>query len=60
MTRGFVGKPVETLEDVLRDSPYVVCVGINPSLVTVEAGHYDQDRTVSGSMANCAASACCR
>lgn len=39
-----MGKPVETLEDLLRPGLRAVCVGINPSLVSVAAGHYYQGR----------------
>lgn len=40
MTEDWLGEPVETLEDLLRDGLYAVCVGINPSPVSVETGHY--------------------
>lgn len=39
-----MGQVVETLEDLLRPGLLVVCVGINPSRVSVEAGHYYQGR----------------
>lgn len=39
-----MGEPVETLEDLLRPGLTAVCVGINPSLVSVEKGHYYQGR----------------
>ena len=39
-----MGKRVDTLEDLLRPGLAVVCVGINPSCVSVEAGHYYQGR----------------
>ena len=37
-----MGRPEETLEDLLRPGLRAVCVGINPSRVSVEAGHYYQ------------------
>jgi TDG/mug DNA glycosylase family protein len=37
-----MGDRVETLEDLLRPGLRAVCVGINPSPVSVEAGHYYQ------------------
>jgi len=37
-----MGDRVETLADLLRPALRVVCVGINPSIVSVEAGHYYQ------------------
>jgi TDG/mug DNA glycosylase family protein len=39
-----MGRPEETLEDLLRPGLRAVCVGINPSRVSVEAGHYYQGR----------------
>jgi TDG/mug DNA glycosylase family protein len=39
-----MGQRVQTLEDLLRPALSTVCVGINPSLVSVEAGHYYQGR----------------
>jgi TDG/mug DNA glycosylase family protein len=39
-----MGEGVETLEDLLRPGLPVVCVGINPSCVSVTAGHYYQGR----------------
>ena len=38
------GKVVETLPDYLKQGLRAVFVGINPSLVSVEAGHYYQGR----------------
>jgi ribosomal protein L21E len=38
------GEEVETLEDLLRPGLRAVCIGINPSLVSVAAGHYYQGR----------------
>ncbi len=40
----WMGERVTTLEDLLRPRLRAVCVGINPSLVSVEAGHYYQGR----------------
>ena len=37
-----MGDRVETLEDLLRPGLRAVCVGINPSPVSVQAGHYYQ------------------
>ncbi len=39
-----MGQEVETLEDLLRPGLRAVCVGINPSPVSVDAGHYYQGR----------------
>lgn len=39
-----MGRPEETLEDLLRPRLRAVCVGINPSRVSVDAGHYYQGR----------------
>ncbi len=39
-----MGEQVETLEDLLRGNLRAICVGINPSPVSVEAGHYYQGR----------------
>jgi len=44
----WMGEQVTTLEDLLRPSLRAVCVGINPSLVSVEAGHYYQGRLGQG------------
>jgi TDG/mug DNA glycosylase family protein len=38
------GAEIETLEDLLRPGLRAVCVGINPSTVSVAAGHYYQGR----------------
>lgn len=38
------GEPVEPLADLLRPGLRAVCVGINPSPVSVAAGHYYQGR----------------
>jgi TDG/mug DNA glycosylase family protein len=40
----WMGRPEETLEDLLRPGLRAVCVGINPSRVSMEAGHYYQGR----------------
>jgi TDG/mug DNA glycosylase family protein len=40
----WMGKRVVTLADLLRPGLRVACVGINPSLVSVQAGHYYQGR----------------
>ena len=39
-----MGEEVQTLEDLLRPGLRAVCVGINPSPVSVSAGHYYQGR----------------
>ena len=39
-----MGERVETLEDLLRPGLRAVVVGINPSCVSVDAGHYYQGR----------------
>lgn len=39
-----MGEQVETLADLLRPGLRAVCVGINPSPVSVAAGHYYQGR----------------
>jgi len=36
------GKRIETLEDLVPPNPKMVFVGINPSCVSVEKGHYHQ------------------
>src|SRR5947208_1912861 len=38
----WMGRKVETLSDLLRSNLDLVCVGINPALVSVAAGHYYQ------------------
>ena len=40
----WMGEQVETLEDLLAPGLRAACVGINPSKVSVEAGHYYQGR----------------
>ena len=40
----WMGETVTTLDDLLRPKLRAVCVGINPSLVSVEVGHYYQGR----------------
>jgi G:T/U-mismatch repair DNA glycosylase len=44
VTEKWMGEQVETLEDLLRPGLRAVCVGINPSLVSLERGHYYQGR----------------
>jgi double-stranded uracil-DNA glycosylase len=44
ITVEWLGEPVETLEDLLRAGLRAVCVGINPALTSVAAGHYYQGR----------------
>jgi double-stranded uracil-DNA glycosylase len=44
VTETWMGQRVQTLEDLLRGGLRAVCVGINPSLVSVAAGHYYQGR----------------
>jgi double-stranded uracil-DNA glycosylase len=39
-----MGKPVETLEDLLGPRLRAICVGINPAPTSVAAGHYYQGR----------------
>lgn len=39
-----MGERVTTLADLLRSNLRAVCVGINPSVVSVQAGHYYQGR----------------
>jgi double-stranded uracil-DNA glycosylase len=39
-----MGDRIQTLEDLLRPGLHAICVGINPSPVSVEAGHYYQGR----------------
>jgi len=42
VTEEWMGEQVETLEDLVRTNLRAVCVGINPSPVSVAAGHYYQ------------------
>jgi TDG/mug DNA glycosylase family protein len=42
VTMDWLGEQVETLADLLRPGLRAVCVGINPSPVSVAAGHYYQ------------------
>jgi TDG/mug DNA glycosylase family protein len=44
VTETWRGEAVQTLEDLLRPGLRAVCVGINPSTVSVETGHYYQGR----------------
>lgn len=48
VTETWMGESVETLEDLLRPGLRAVCVGINPSPVSVDAGHYYQGRLGQG------------
>jgi double-stranded uracil-DNA glycosylase len=41
----WMGKAVVSLADLLRPGLRAVCVGLNPSPVSVDAGHYYQGRT---------------
>lgn len=43
-TETWLGERVETLEDLLRPNLRAVVIGINPSCVSVQAGHYYQGR----------------
>ena len=43
-TETWLGRPVETLEDLLRPGLRAVCIDINPSPVSVAAGHYYQGK----------------
>jgi TDG/mug DNA glycosylase family protein len=40
----WMGEQVETLADLLRPGLRVVCIGINPSPISVAAGHYYQGK----------------
>jgi len=42
LTLDWMGEQVETLADLLRPGLRAVCIGINPSPVSVAAGHYYQ------------------
>lgn len=44
VTENWMGSEVETLEDLLRPNLKALCIGINPSLVSVQAGHYYHGR----------------
>jgi len=44
VTEEWMGTEVETLEDLLRPNLRALCVGINPSPVSVQAGHYYQGK----------------
>ena len=44
VVEAWMDEPVETLADLLRDGLRAICVGINPSPVSVAAGHYYQGR----------------
>jgi TDG/mug DNA glycosylase family protein len=38
----WMGTTVETLADLIPHNPRIICVGINPSPISVAAGHYYQ------------------
>jgi double-stranded uracil-DNA glycosylase len=40
VTEEWRGERVETLEDLLRPGLRAICIGINPALKSVAAGHY--------------------
>jgi TDG/mug DNA glycosylase family protein len=40
----WMGEEIETLADLIPDSPRAICVGINPAPSSVAAGHYFQGR----------------
>jgi TDG/mug DNA glycosylase family protein len=42
VTEDWMGKSVETLEDLLRPGLRAVCVGVNPAPSSVAVGHYYQ------------------
>lgn len=44
VTEEWMGQQIETLEDLLRPGLRAVCIGINPALTSVRAGHYYQGR----------------
>jgi double-stranded uracil-DNA glycosylase len=48
VTEEWMGKQVETLEDLLRPGLRAICVGINPAPTSVSAGHYYQGRLGQG------------
>jgi TDG/mug DNA glycosylase family protein len=48
VTEDWMGKQVETLEDLLRPGLRAICVGINPAPTSVRAGHYYQGRLGQG------------
>lgn len=39
-----MGQEIETLADLIPDTPRAICVGINPAPPSVTAGHYFQGR----------------
>jgi hypothetical protein len=49
----WMGRKVKTLEDLLRPGLTAVCGGINPSPVSVAAGHYTKDASGSASSTAC-------
>ena len=48
VTEDWMGKQVETLEDLLRPGLRAICVGINSAPASVRAGHYYQGRLGQG------------
>lgn len=44
ITTEWMGERIETLEDLLPEAPRAIVIGINPSRVSVDAGHYYQGR----------------
>jgi TDG/mug DNA glycosylase family protein len=48
VTEDWMGKQVETLEDLLRPGLRAICVGINPAPTSISAGHYYQGRLGQG------------
>jgi double-stranded uracil-DNA glycosylase len=44
VTKNWMGRPVETLEDLLRPGLRAVSIGINPAPTSVSQGHYYQGR----------------
>ena len=55
----WMGEDVETLADLLRPGLNAVCVGINPSPVSVAAGHYYQGPPGNDFSHGYARQACC-
>jgi TDG/mug DNA glycosylase family protein len=45
VTIRWMGKKIETLEDLLRPELRVLCIGINPAETSVERSHYYQGRS---------------
>jgi hypothetical protein len=44
VNENWMGKSVETLEDLLRPGLRAICIGINPAPTSVTRGHYYQGR----------------